>query len=219
MKPRKTFWGFAHRRECLVPTWRGWLLVTLFGIALMVFLAVTEPVPAEVLVVEGWVPDYVLKEARVEFERHHYRKMYVTGGPLERDAYLSEYKTYAELGAATLIRMGMSKDALEPVPAPPVGKDRTYTSAVTLKNWLHQYATEPTSINVASINVVSMGAHARRSWLLFQKAFGEGLRVGLIAVEDRDYDPKHWWKSSQGVRVVGDELVAYIYAVFIFPFA
>jgi len=167
-----------------------------------------------VLVVEGWVPDYVLEEARAEFGRHRYLTLYVTGGPLERGGYLSEYKTYAELGAATLIQIGMSKDALEAVPAPLVRQDRTYTSAVALNNWLRQHG-----VNVTSINVVSMGAHARRSRLLFQEAFGEGSRVGIIAVEDRNYDPRYWWKFSQGVRVVVDELVAYIYAVFVFPFA
>src|SRR5450759_4380691 len=117
MKPRNSFWRFVHRRECLVPTWQGWLLFTFLGVALTMtgvltvhpFLAVTEPIPAKVLVVEGWVPNYVLEEARAEFERHHYGKLYVTGGPLERGGHLSEYKTYAELGTATLIRMGMSK--------------------------------------------------------------------------------------------------------------
>jgi uncharacterized SAM-binding protein YcdF (DUF218 family) len=221
MNPRKLSWGFFHRRECLVPTWRGWVLFTLFGIALMAtgvlrvhgLLAVTEPVPSRVLVVEGWVPDYVLEEARAEFERHRYGRLYVTGGPLERGGHLSEYKTYAALGAATLIRIGMSKDVIEAVPAPSVGRDRTFTSAVTLKNWLRQHNSDRTSINI-----VSLGTHARRSRLLFQKAFGEDSRVGIIAIDDRDYDPRHWWQSSHGVRTVADELVAYIYALVIFPF-
>lgn len=222
MKSRKAFYGFARRCECLVPTWRGWLLLVLFGIVMFAsavsrvhsFLAITEPVRAEVLVVEGWVPDYVMEEAKAEFERHHYGKLYVTGGPLEIGGYLSEYKTHAELGMATLFRLGLSKDVLVAVPAPLVKKDRTYVSAVALKNWLRQHAAEPTSINL-----VSMGVHARRSKLLFLKAFGEDSRVGIIAVEDRNHDPRYWWKSSQGVRVVVDELVAYFYAVFVFPFA
>lgn len=222
MKSRKPLWGFAQHRECLRPTWRGWLLLTFLGIALLVsgmltihpFLAVNERIPAVVLVVEGWVPDYVLEEAKAEFKRHGYRRLYVTGGPLERGGHLSEYKTHADLGAATLVRMGMGKDVVQAVPAPAVRKDRTYTSAVALKNRMHQHASDE-----ASINVVAMGTHARRSRLLFQKAFGEGVRVGIIAVADRDYDPEYWWNSSQGVRVVVDELVAYIYAVFIFPLA
>ena len=221
MRRHQWFWQFVQLRECLIPTWRGWLLFALFGIALIVmggamvhpFLAVIEPVPAKVLVVEGWVPDYALAKAKAEFERNHYVRLYVTGGTLQTGGHLSEYRTYAEIGAATLIRMGMQKDALEPVPAPPTGKDRTYISAATLRNRLHNHATD-----VSSINVVSMGAHARRTRLLFQKALGKDSQVGIIAIEDQDYDPRRWWQSSQGVRTVISELIAYTYALAIFPF-
>jgi hypothetical protein len=177
------------------------------------FLAVTDPAPAEVLVVEGWVPDYVMEEARIEFERNHYRRLYVTGGPLEIGGYLSEYRTYAELGAATLIRMGMSKSMVEAVPAPSVRQDRTYISAVALKNLLRRQST-----SAISINLMSLDAHSRRSRLLFQKAFGDDSRVGIIAVENREYDARHWWQFSQGVRTVIGELVAYVYALIVFPF-
>jgi hypothetical protein len=61
-----------------------------------------------------------------------------------------------------------------------------------------------------------LGAHARRSWLLFEKVLGPTTRVGIIAVEDCDYDPKRWWRASQGVRIVLDELIAYCYARFVF---
>ncbi len=42
------------------------------------FLTVTEPAPAAVRVVEGWVPDYVLEQAKAEFERHRYHMLYIT---------------------------------------------------------------------------------------------------------------------------------------------
>ena len=221
MKPRKLCWGCLHRRQCLVPTPRGWVLFTLLSIALVVtgvlrvhpFLAVTESVPGGVLVVEGWVPDYALEEAQTEFKRNRYHKLYVTGGPLGRGEYLSEYKTYAELGAATLVRMGMSTDTVEAVPAPWVQQDRTHASAMTLRGLLQQRAA-----GEVTINVVSLGVHARRSRLLFQRVFGGGTQVGVIAIEDRGYDPRRWWKFSQGVRTVIDEFVAYIYARIIFPF-
>jgi len=220
MNPRKKFWGLFRRRECLVPTWQGLLLFTLLGVTLMVtaalkvhpFLAVTESVPAEVLVVEGWAPDYVMDEAKVEFERHHYRKLYVTVGPRGFGAPLSKYKTDAEFGAAILIRKGMSEGVIEAVPSAPVRHDRTYFSAVAVKNRMLQHAESGTSITV-----ITLGTHARRSRLLFQKAFGEGSRIGIISIEDRDYDPERWWKSSAGIRTVLYEMIAYIYAVVIFP--
>lgn len=219
MKPNRPFWGLLQRRECLVPTLRGWIAVLVIATALTVtvigslhsFLAVTAPEPAEVLVVEGWAPDYTFEEAVAEFKRHRYKKLYVTGGPLEQGSHLSEYGTYAKLGAAILIRKGLNNDAVLAVPSPRVRQDRTHAAAVALNGWLRQHNAMP-----ASLNVISLGAHARRSWLLFGKVLGEKTRVGIIAVEDRDYDPKRWWRTSQGVRLVADELLAYCYARFLF---
>jgi hypothetical protein len=213
------YWGLLRRRSCLLPTLRGWLLLLIPFTALLIlgfrnmnaFLAVNDPAPDGVLVVEGWSPDYALETAMVEVKRNSHHKLYVVGGPLERGVPLSEYKTYAELGSAILLRMGMSNDTVQAVPNVYVHKDRTYAAAVALKNWLRQHGAIP-----KDINLISVGAHARRSRLLFEKAFGGGTRVGIIAVEDRDYDPGHWWKSSQGVRSVVDETIAYCYARFLY---
>ena len=219
MKPHTPFWGLFRRRECVVPTWRGWALmlaaaavVVVFGVGNMhSFLAVTAPVPAEVMVVEGWAPDYAFREAVAEFKRHHYSKVYVTGGSLEQGLHLSEYKSYAKLGEAMLLQMGLSQDVVQAVPAERVMQDRTHASAVALSAWMQQHGVVP-----ASLNVVSHGAHARRSWLLFEKVLGGKTKVGIISVEDRDYDPKRWWKTSLGVRLVTDEMLAYCYARFLF---
>ena len=213
--------NFVRRRQCLVPTWQGWLLIAFFGCTLMVvavlrvhsFLAVTERVQADVLVVEGWAPAYMLEEARAEFERHHYKKLYVTGGPVEIGRYLSEYKTYAELGAASLVCMGMDSETIEAVRVPQAQRDRTYTSALILERLLNQHAAQNTKLNV-----VTIGARARRTLLLFRKAFNDDSRVGVIAIDDRDYDPKQWWRFSQGVRNIVGELIAYAYARIVFPF-
>lgn len=177
------------------------------------FLAITDRVPAEILVVEGWLPDYALAQAKLEFDRGRYKKIYVTGGPLEIGGYLSEYKTYAEIAAATLIQMGLSKSTVEAIPAPNVLRDRTNASAKALKALLVQRA----AIN-PNINLVSIGVHARRSHLLFQNVFGDFAEVGIVAIENQEYDPNRWWISSNGVRTIINESVAYCYALIVFPF-
>jgi hypothetical protein len=35
----------------------------------------------------------------------------------------------------------------------------------------------------------------------------------VIAANDQTYDANHWWRSSNGVRDVMGELIAYVYAV------
>jgi hypothetical protein len=67
-----------------------------------------------------------------------------------------------------------------------------------------------------SVDIVSIGPHARRSRLLYQKALGDKVKVGVIAIEDKRFDPDHWWQSSVGVRSVMGETIAYLYARFFF---
>ncbi len=219
MESNEACWGLLRRRQCLVPTLRGWLLLLLGFVALGAigmlrigpFLAVTDPVPGGVLVVEGWVPDYILEAAIAEFKREHYAKLFVTGFPLQQGGPLSEYKNYADLGAASLVKLGMSTNDVQPVSTGLVRRDRTYATALRLKHWLREHDMAPTKVNL-----ITGGPHARRSRLMFEKALGKGVRVGVIAVPADDYDERHWWHSSQGVRNVVDEAVAYAYARLLF---
>ena len=211
--------GLLRRRQCLVPTLRGWLLAALLVAAVGLvaflgigpFLAVTDSVPGGVLVVEGWVPDYMLEAAIAEFKSDHYAKLFVTGIPLEQGAPLSEYKNFANTGAATLVKLGMSTNDVQAVPTGDTRRDRTYAMALTLKHWLREH-----DMAVTKVNLVTGGPHARRSRLLFEKAMGKGVTVGVIAIPDNGYDERHWWHSSQGVRTIISETLAYGYARLLF---
>lgn len=210
--------GMLRRRICFMPTWRGWLCLgaavwlTIYGLVQRVhsFLALNQPITAKVLVVDGWGADFALKAAIDQFHRGGYQQILVTGGPLEKGVPLAEFKTHAELGAATLRAMGFKGNLLA-VPAPETKKDRTYVSALTLKRWLRERSALP-----ARFNLLSTGPHARRSWLLFQVAFGPNAEIGVISVPDEHYDARRWWTTSLGFRTVVDEVVAYFYARVLF---
>jgi hypothetical protein len=184
-------------------------MVTLHGIHS--FFAVNHPVKSEVMVVEGWLPDSALEQALLEFNQRHCRLLLVTGGPIEQGHMLARYKNFAELGAAILEHLGLDRRMIRVIPTPNAIRDRTYASAVALEDWLN-HLPEP----VTAINLVSFGTHARRSRLLFEKALGPGIAVGIIAIPDPRYDPRAWWKASLGVRTTMDELIAYLYARFLF---
>jgi hypothetical protein len=219
MESSTTCLGLLSRRHCLVPTLRGWLLLALSFAALMFvaarelhpFLAVTDPVPGGVLVVEGWAPDYMLEAAIAEFKRNHYARLYVTGIPLQNGAPLSEYKNYAYLGAATVVKLGLSTNEVQAVPTGLTRRDRTYAMALSLKHWWREHDLAPTKANL-----ITGGPHARRSRLLFEKALGKGVTVGVMPIAANDYDEQHWWHSSQGVRVTIGEMLAYGYARLLF---
>jgi len=38
----------------------------------------------------------------------------------------------------------------------------------------------------------------------------------VIALRTGRYDPAHWWRSSEGIREVPFEAIAYLYARFLF---
>ena len=52
--------------------------------------------------------------------------------------------------------------------------------------------------------------------MLFQKAFGAEMAVGVVSAPDPDYDPAHWWRYSEGVREILGESIAWLYAAFLF---
>jgi uncharacterized SAM-binding protein YcdF (DUF218 family) len=204
-------------RRCTLPlpTWRGWLLILALSVALLVgtgavvhpFLAVTDPGQADVLVIEGWLADYALKRGADIFHSGQYQRVFVTGGPLEKAAHLAGFDTYAASGAAVLLNYGLSAGEVMPVPTTERYRNRTYAAALALRDHCAL-----SGIELRSVDVVTLGTHARRSRLCFRRALGRDVRVGVIAVPSRDYEDARWWRYSQGVKAVVSEMVALPYA-------
>lgn len=210
---------FVNKRMRWGLTVRGWLVVLvvagaagLFGIRqLNSFLSITHPVEGQLLVVEAWIPDYAIKGVRSEFEKHDDQLLLAVGGPLRLGSHLSQFKSYAVLTQARLAEIGLEKEKIVVIETSDIQKDRAHESARAVKQWIAS-----NGVNVKRLNVYTLGVHARRSRLLFQKVFGNGVEVGVIAAHDYSYDPEDWWRSSNGVRTVVSELMAYSYAVIFF---
>ncbi len=223
IEKRQFMFGLLVRKDCWTLTRKAKVLLaaTLTGLAILTFfrmrpfLAVTEPVHSQLLVVEGWIPAYALRQAIVEFRAGGYREVITSGCLTHEDSGDRVGSTYADWGAQRLQRYGLSEVPVTPVPCYDEHRDRTYTSALVVKQWL-----EENRPSVTAIDLLTLDAHARRSRLLFQKALGGKIKVGIISVPDPDYDPRHWWRSSEGVRTILGEGVAYIYArIFFWPSA
>ncbi len=214
------FWGLLNRKERWGFSWRGRLLVTLAGLmaayfaflSVHPFLAVTHRVNTNVLVVEGWIPRYAIREAAEEFKNRSYERILTTGGPWNGDGgYTNDYNTSASVAAEGLKKFGIAKDVIQMAPSHVIGRERTYNSAVALRDWFRDH-----NLPVNGMNVLTEDTHARRTRLLYQKAFGKNVAVGIIAVSNPDYSPTQWWRYSDGVREVIGESIAYIYARFFF---
>jgi hypothetical protein len=209
---RRPFW--FRRRFVPVPTWKTWLVIlTLVAMLAWWFvssvhgwLAAVKPVErAPYMIVEGWAPDYVLEEAMAAARDGEVKRIFTTGVPLDRGTFLTEYRNYAELCAASLAKMGIEPQRLCPVPASAAKTDRTRTMARALKAVL-----DGENIPAAEkrINLYTLGTHGRRSWRIFKEVLGSDWQVGVISVPSEDYDASRWYRQSGGAKTVLDELVA-----------
>lgn len=203
-----------RRREVWVPTSFGWTLVLATVLALAVcffafankFLSVNALVSANVLVVEGWLPDYALKEAAQEFARRGYEYLVASGGPMPQGQLVSGYETYARIAGATLRKLEIPREKLIEAPGAMTYRNRTFESAKAVKAKLSELR-----ISIRGLNVVSEGTHARRTRLVYRKVFGNNIIVGSLMIESRDYDRNTWWTSSDGMKTTLSEGIGWLF--------
>jgi len=217
---RRALFGLLTCRERWALSWRGRLilasaLLLLFALCIKrvyPYLAITDPVNANILVVEGWIHEYAIRAAVKEFQSNHYQRVFTTGGPvLGTGGYINDFHTSASVGADLLRKNGLANGSVQMVPSRGMDRDRTYGSAIALRNWFRDH-----NMSVPGINIVSEDLHGRRTRLLFQKAFGKDVQVGIIAVANVDYPANRWWHYSEGLEDVVSEFAAYLYARLLF---
>ena len=211
--------NFFKRKECTVLTWQGWILILTVLFILFAgflkfipaFLSVNKPIGGNILVLDGMMPDFSIKEAIHVFNIGNYDLIVVTGGKIQTGYFIGGYQTMAEVTAASFLQMGFDKDKIVAIPGGEYKRDRTYNSAVSLKKWIKE-----NNINVKKIDVLAVGSHARRSRFLFARAMENEYEVGIVSVKDPAYNPDNWWKTSVGVRTVLSETIAYFYVLLFF---
>jgi hypothetical protein len=179
-----SLWGFAH--------------------SVYFYLAQTAPTGRGLFVVEGWLPDDAFGAAVEAFRRGSYERFVVTGGPIEDRICAPGITNYAARGATIARALGIQESELAIVPAPASAQERTFRSAVSVRQWA-----KVSGGDIAALDLYSYGTHARRSRWLYQLAFGEGVAVGVLAGRPTTYTPDAWWRTSDGTRAVLSELIAW----------
>jgi hypothetical protein len=208
---------FFKRKEVWLPTWKTWLLflICVFSFTILFvktvpfFLAPTQSVNARVLIVEGWIDEDALEFAVALQKTNQYDLVLTSGGRVEKGFYESEYGTFANLGAIRLKKIGYPGTNIVAVAPSDAPRDRTYHSAQAIRAYLEKTP-------YRSLDLLSTSVHSRRSWLLYRRALGPKFKVGVYAAPSREFDMKGWFRKSSGVRTVISEIIAYLYARFLF---
>jgi hypothetical protein len=203
-----------RRRTIWCPTWAGLLC---FGAILLMlvagwvnsgeqFLELTKRLPADVLVVEGWISREGVRAAVAEFQGGGYHYIVASGGLTSGRWGEDEPASYAKMAADEMIRLGIPKEKIVVATADYTENHRTFESATAVWRVLRSSAIRP-----QAVNVFTFGPHARRSALVFAKVFSPGISVGIIAWTPPEYRTEPWWRSSERSRELLQETVGFLY--------
>ncbi len=155
------------------------------------------------------MPTFAYREAAKSFRDGRYKRIIAVGALRENGSAGGDQDE--DFGIERLAKFGVPPDLVATASNSAVQRDRTYHSAIALKQWFKSQG-----LATASVDIVTVGAHARRSRLLYQEALGDTFTVGVMSIEDPGIDPWHWWRTSEGARTVITEAIGFVYARFFF---
>ncbi|MEM9831489.1 MAG: carbohydrate-binding domain-containing protein [Bacteroidota bacterium] len=151
---------------------------------------------------------YAIRLGSLEIPARHPAVRYDRGKLDGNNVFRTDYESIAAEATEFLVQQGVDSTIVQTLTAPAVSYERTYASALMVKKHL------PDSTN--SVVVFSKSAHARRSWLVYQRMFGKSVNIGIIAARSRDADPQNWWKESGSREYFVLQLAKYLYTKLLF---
>lgn len=196
------------------PTWPGWLLLLAGFVAPLIlwvikgetFMRQTSPVPADVLVIEGWIGLDGTTAAVEEFHQGKYRLIVTSGGMSGERGWSHQRWNYADLARNQCLRLGIPEAAVIAAPARDTGVQRTFESALAVR-----HALEANRIKPIGINVFTLGVHVRRSRLIFAKVLAPACKVGAVSWAPTFYGTGTWWTSSERAKELITETAGFLF--------
>ena len=202
-----------QRTTLWMPTLLGFGLICVALVSPMVwwfacgesFLSLTERLPAEALVVEGWMTSEGIRAAAAEFKQHGYQFLVTSGGPAE-ERYGVRPRSYAELAKEELVQLGIPEDKIIVATAGNTEILRTFEAAAAVRR-----ALEVKGLRPKALNVFTSGSHARRSRLVYARIEAPETKVGVVSWTSPSNKGVPWWRSSSRAKNLLTESVGYPY--------
>jgi len=95
------------------------------------------------------------------------------------DRTKNDYESHPEIVRNKLIASGIDSSRVFAVTGIKTKINRTLTGSLAFREWLLESGN-----NVKDVNIISMGIHARRTWMTYKKVLGKSYNIGIIALPD-----------------------------------
>ena len=164
------------------------LVTTVFLANIHGFLAVVKPVRADVLIIESWIsPDAVYSTDSLLLS--DYTQCIIVGDASDRRSKEEMRKTVQKMideqnaDSVQVIQLSIKSN----------GHPKTKSYALKVQQWLLERKMVP-----VGCNVLSEGAHARKSHIVFKRYLKSIAPVGVYAAPPSKYNSKRWIFSFNG---------------------
>jgi hypothetical protein len=107
----------------------------------------------------------------------------------------NDYTSYAQHAGNSLLAMGIDSSLIVSLPGKKVRINRTLTSALAFRDWL-----KTSGIEVKGINIVTLGTHARRTWMIYNKILDKKYDIGIISLPDYIASHSRRYKVLKTIR-------------------
>jgi len=92
---------------------------------------------------------------------------------------INNFNSNAELARNEFIAMGIDSSKIIAIPGKKVSLNRTLSSVLAFRDWI-----KSSGCRVEGINIVSEGAHSRRTWMTYNKILNNAYNIGIISLPD-----------------------------------
>lgn len=108
-----------------------------------------------------------------------------------------DYETYAGRARNYFIDLGLDEANVIAVPGEGANIHRTLSSALSFKEWL-----ENSGESIESINILTVGAHARRTQMIYRKVLEGHCEVGIVALSGRGRVQSFFYTYKELIGIV-----------------
>jgi len=119
---------------------------------------------------------------------------------------VNNYSSFAQLARNRLISLGLDSSLIDIIPGKRVRINRTLTSGLAFRDWL-----KTSDIEVKGINIVTIGTHARRTYMIYNKILDKKYDIGVISLPDYKAHYSRRYKVLKTLR----EIIEIVYYWFI----